>query len=82
MFYQAIKNRLTNGVPYSAQRACERIEALANNLDISQGQADELRALAEKYGSADLPSQQERIAALEEAMELLLSGVTEVSGDE
>lgn len=30
----------------------------------------------------DLPSQQERIEALEEAMELLLSGVTEVCGDE
>lgn len=52
MSYDVLKNRLTNGVPYTVEAALERINALANNLEITQEQADELAAIAKENGSS------------------------------
>lgn len=78
MSYDVLKNRLTNGVPYTVEAAVERINALANNLEITQEQADELIALAKQHGLDALPEDlPARVATLEEALNMILSGVTE-----
>ena len=55
MSYEVLKNRLTNGDPYLTTTAMDRINALADNLDITQEQADELTALAKSKGQDILP---------------------------
>ena len=50
--YEVLKNRLTNGRPYTVEAAVARIAALADALEITQDQANELTALAQQYGSA------------------------------
>lgn len=67
MSYEVLKNRLTNGVPYTVEAALERINALADNLEITQEQADELIALAKENGTTSALSVEERLAALESA---------------
>lgn len=85
MSYEVLKNRLTNGDPFLKSTALERITALADNLEISQEQADELTALAEQYGVDVLPDDYPaRIQQLEEtdkelyeALNMILTGVVE-----
>ena len=67
MSYDVLKNRLTNGVPYTVEAVLERINALANNLEITQEQADELAAIAKENGSSAAMSVEDRLAALESA---------------
>ena len=44
--YQVLCNRLTNGTPFTTDTAQARITALADALEITQEEADELSALA------------------------------------
>ena len=88
MSYEVLKNRLTNGEPFLKSAAHERITVLADNLEISQEQADELTALAEQYGVDVLPDDYPaRIEQLEEtdkelyeALNMILEGVTDETG--
>lgn len=78
MSYEVLKNRLTNGGPYLTTTAMERINALADNLDITQEQADELIALAQANGLDAMPDDlASRVDTLEEALNMILEGVTE-----
>ena len=68
MSYEVLKNRLTNGGPYLTTTAMDRINALADNLDITQEQADELTALATAHGADVLPEDYAaRLQAVEQA---------------
>lgn len=88
MSYEVLKNRLTNGDPFLKSAALERITALADNLNISQEQADELTALAEQYGvdvlPDDYPARIEQLEAdnkeLYEALNMILEGGTDETG--
>lgn len=55
MSYEVLKNRLTNGTAFLLQTALDRINALADALEITQEQADELTALAKDKGLDVLP---------------------------
>ena len=54
--YTLLKGRMENGSPFLKKNALERIAALANGFVISQGEAEELAALAQKNGSDILPT--------------------------
>lgn len=65
MSYEVLKNRLTNGTAFLLQTALDRINALADALEITQEQADELTELAKAKGqdilSDDLPARMEML---------------------
>lgn len=65
--YEVLKNRLTNGRPYTVEAAIARITALADALEITQDQANELTALAQQYGSAASQDTETRLQQLEAA---------------
>lgn len=65
--YEVLKNRLTNGRPYTVEAAVARITALADALEITQEQAEELAALARQYGSTAPQDTEARLATLEAA---------------
>lgn len=65
--YEVLKNRLTNGRPYTVEAAVARITALADALEITQDQANELTALAQQYGSAASQDTEARLQQLEAA---------------
>lgn len=65
--YEVLKNRLTNGRPFTVEAAVARITALADALEITQDQANELTALAQQYGSAAPHDTESRLATLEAA---------------
>ena len=65
--YEVLKNRLTNGHPFTVEAAVARITALADALEITQDQANELTALAQQYGSAAPQDTESRLATLEAA---------------
>lgn len=73
MSYDVLKNRLTNGVPYTVEAALDRINALANNLEITQEQAKELTNLAKQHGLESI-GDEDRLTSLELAVAEL--GVT------
>ena len=50
-----LKNRMNNGVPFLKAMAMERINALADNLEITQAEAEELTAIANTNGVDVLP---------------------------
>ena len=78
MSYEVLKNRLTNGDPYLTKTAMDRINALADNLDITQEQAEELTNLAQMHGLDAMPEDlTTRVDTLEEALNMILEGVTE-----
>ena len=78
MSYEVLKNRLTNGDPYLTTTAMDRINALADNLDITQEQAEELTNLAQMHGLDVMPEDlTTRVDTLEEALNMILTGVTE-----
>ena len=67
MSYDVLKNRLTNGKTFMTTVALERINALADELEITQEQAAELTELAEQNGMTEASTVEERLAALEAA---------------
>ena len=78
MRYEVLKNRLTNGDPFLTATAMDRINALADNLAITQEQAEELITLAQMHGLDAMPEDLEtRVDTLEEALNMILTGVTE-----
>lgn len=78
MSYEVLKNRLTNGDPYLTTTAMDRINALADNLEITQEQAEELTNLAQMHGLDAMPEDlTTRVDTLEEALNMILEGVTE-----
>ena len=78
MSYDVLKNRLTNGDPFLTSTAMDRINALADNLDITQEQAEELTNLAQMHGLDAMPEDlTTRVDTLEEALNMILEGVTE-----
>ena len=68
MSYEVLRNRLTNGTSFLRQTALARINALADALEITQEQADELTALAKDKGQDILPDDlPARLELLEDA---------------
>ena len=67
MSYDVMKNRLTNGKAFTISAAVARINALADNLEITQEQATELTELANANGVAETSTVEDRLAALEAA---------------
>lgn len=67
MSYDVLKNRLTNGKAFMTSAAVARVTALADELVITQEQAEELTALANANGMAEVSTVEERLAALEAA---------------
>ena len=49
MSYEVLKNRITNGTAFILQTALDRINALADALEITQEQADILRSKVGMY---------------------------------
>lgn len=69
MSYEVLKNRLTNGTAFLFQTALDRINALADALEITQEQADELTALATAHGVDVFPEgYAARLYAVEQAV--------------
>lgn len=62
--YKVLYNRLTGGVPFTASVAIARITALADALEITQEEADELLAIARQNGTEGA-TVEERLTALE-----------------
>lgn len=78
MSYEVLKNRLTNGTAFLLQTALERINALADTLEITQDQADELITIAQKNGVDVLPDDiQSRIDRIEHILDAFLSAARE-----
>ena len=79
--YDALKNRLKNGVPFRKADAIARITALADALEITQDQANELTSLAQTHGVDTLPEDfTDRLDRLEEVskkFELFLKAASE-----
>ena len=65
--YEVLKNRLTNGVPFTVAAALERITNLADTLVITTDEKDELVQLAQQYGSEAASTIDERVSQLETA---------------
>ena len=78
MSYDLLKNRLTNGTPFLRASALERINALADALEITQNQADELTAIATENGVDVLPDDvRGRIDRIEHTINAFLSAARE-----
>ena len=79
--YEVLKNRLTNGKPYLKEQAVRRITALANDLTITQEQANELLALTEVNGVDVLDADyNKRLTAAETAIDELTLIVADIVG--
>ena len=78
--YQVLCNRLTNGTPFTTDTAQARITALADALEITQEEADELAALAKVHGTSGA-TLEERALEHEEAL-VELAGMMTGSGVE
>lgn len=71
MSYELLKNRLSNGTPFTKSSAIARITFLADSLEITQEQADELLSLANSSGLDSMPKDaNERLAELEKGVAL------------
>ncbi len=82
MNYNLLKNRLTNGTPYLKAAALARINALADALEITQEQADELTALANSAGLDVLPKDtSERLDAVEQGVALIYRLIDAMRGN-
>lgn len=62
--YTVLYNRLSGGIPFTASVAIARINALADALEITQDEADELLAIARQNGTKGA-TVEERLTALE-----------------
>lgn len=79
MSYEVLKNRLNNGEPYLLTTALERINALADNLVITQEQAEELSALAREKGVSVMPHDlNTRVSTLEKTIDMILDGTMDL----
>lgn len=79
MSYEVLKNRITNGTPFLRQTATARINALADNLEITQEQAAELLALAQQNGTDALPADYStRLERVEETLNQITETMKEV----
>lgn len=67
MSYDVLKNRLTNGKAFMISAAVTRINALADELEITQEQAEELTKLANANGLTENSTVEARLTALEAA---------------
>ena len=77
---EVLKNRMQNGTPFLREAALARIAWLADNLEITQEEADELTAIAEKNGCDKLPGDiLGRLETLEAKTLTLESAVQELS---
>lgn len=82
MSYDVLKNRLANGVPFTREAALARINALADALEITQEQAEELTALAHAAGLDTLPKDAgERLEALERGVALVYRLIDAMRGN-
>lgn len=82
MSYDLLKNRLTNGAPYTKEAALSRINALADSLEITQEQAEELTALANAAGLDALPKDTgERLAVVERGVALVYQLIDAMRGN-
>ena len=78
---QVLRNRMENGTPFLKSRALERIRALADNLESTEQEEQELRALAEAKGLEVLPQDAlGRLTALEETTEDLTLILADMMG--
>ena len=78
MSYDLLKNRLTNDTPFLRVSALERINALADALEITQDQADELIAIATKNGVDVLPDDvRGRIDRIERMLNAIVNAAKE-----
>ena len=78
MRYDALKNRLTNGNSFLRTAALERIAALADALEITQQQADELTAIAQEKGTDILPDDaQGRLGKIERTIDAFFAAARE-----
>lgn len=66
--YEVLKNRLTNGIPFTTESAIARINYLADTLVITSEQQAELIELAEANGGETVESVDERLTALEDEL--------------
>lgn len=62
--YTVLYNRLSGGIPFTASVAIARITALADALEITQEEAEELLAIARQNGT-ESATVEERLTALE-----------------
>lgn len=82
MSYNVLKNRLSNGVPFTKEAALSRINALADALEITQEQAEELTALANAAGLDALPKDtSERLDAVEQGVTLIYRLIDAMRGN-
>ena len=72
-------NRLTNGTPFTTDTAQARITALADALEITQEEADELFALAKEHGTSGA-TLDERVDALEQANDDIILMMADMIG--
>ena len=78
---EVLKNRMLNGTPFLKAAALERIRALADNLKITQAEADELTAIAIAHGEEVLPQDaMGRLNQLEETAEMLTLALADLMG--
>lgn len=66
--YEVLKNRLTNGTPFQIDMAVARINYLADTLEITEEQRDELTKLATENGTYQLLDVNQRLDMLEECV--------------
>ena len=72
---------MENGVPFLKEAALERINKLADNLEITQQEAEELTTTANNLGVDILPiDAMRRIDKLEESMSIIMTELKLVSG--
>ena len=70
-----LKNRMQNGTPFLKSMAMERINALADNLEITQAEARELTKIAQAKGLEVLPADaMTRLSHVEEAVNSIIEG--------
>lgn len=75
--YEMFRNRITNGKSFLKADAIKRVQTLANNLEITQEQADELMAIIEENGVDILPADaMGRLNAVEEKLSVLEQDVS------
>lgn len=79
--YNLLKGRITNGHPFLKADALARINALANDLSITQEEASELTNLAKENGVDVMPNDaMGRLNAVEQTTDELTLMVAEMIG--
>lgn len=80
--YEMFLNRITNGKPFTKSAATERVQTLANNLEINKDEENELMTIINDYGLDVLPNDaMGRIANLELEHRELIKTVEAIQKD-